>query len=203
MIFFFNGPPGSGKDYCCQNLPQETLNFKKILIEHTIEYFGVAREWFISEYNNRNVKETPEELLGGISRRDALIHVSENIYKKKYGNTYFGEKVLDQIEDGKDYVFSDCGFIDEIFPIINKIGEENAVIIQLFRDGCDFSKDSRSYIQGKTKGEFILSHKTEYQDEIKSIYPYQCSTYKIHNNASEEELIFTAKKIIKKEKNVS
>ena len=92
MILIFNGPPGSGKDLCCEYLKSkgfEHIEFKNQLYVETIKYFGVDKQWFFDGYT-RERKEIKEPLLNGMSRREAMIHVSENVLKPKYGNVYFG-----------------------------------------------------------------------------------------------------------------
>ena len=191
MLIILNGPPGSGKDVCCLYLEKKGLvhkSFKKVLIEETCKYFNVSYEWFIKSYDDRIVKETPSTHLGGMSRREALIHVSENIIKPKYGKDFFGKEVSKTLSPDKNYCFSDGGFKEEITPIINKVGADNICLVQLTRMGCDFSSDSRRYLNGNLIKEFIINKETSINKT--HVLPEKLSirTYRIHNNGGMEEL---------------
>mgnify|MGYP000610017427 CR=1 FL=1 len=75
------------------------------------------------------MKEAPEEKLGGLSRRGALIHTSEEVMKKKFGTDYYGQITAKKLNSISSYCFSDGGFKDEILPVINTIGSNNICII--------------------------------------------------------------------------
>jgi hypothetical protein len=152
MHVIFNGPPGSGKDEACHflktNYGYKHLQMKDELFIDTAEYYGVSLEWFMNGYDDRTLKEFPRDELGGISKRQALIHVSETVMKPKHGKDYYGRKTAEKMDQVSSYCFSDGGFIEEILPVINTIGQENICIVQLYRTGCSFSSDSRNYING-------------------------------------------------------
>lgn len=203
MIVIFNGPPRTGKDECCAYLIEkgfEHLSFKKVLFQETCKYFGVDINWFMDGYNDRSVKETSSSYLQGYSRRESMIHVSENVIKPKYGKDFFGNEVANTIVEGKDYCFSDGGFKEELVPIINKVGTKDLCLVQLTREGCDFSSDSRRYLNGTLINEYIIEKETPI---IKShILPenFSVRTYRIHNNGNVKELHGTIEKICRTEK---
>lgn len=149
-VVLLNGPPGSGKDFIGKILSDEfggvVRRFKEELYEHTSDYYGVSFEWFVDIASDRILKEMPCELLGGISPRDALIHVSEDIYKPKYGSGYFGKKLAESLTEGITVV-TDSGFMDEALEVIKEVSKENVILIRLHRKGCNFDNDSRSYIE--------------------------------------------------------
>ena len=104
MIVIFNGPPGAGKDEAClffQTIGYKHLSFKEELFKETFKFFGVSKEWFMNDYNNRSVKEMPVEELKidgvAVSRRDAMIYVSEEYVKPKFGNDYFGKQLSNHV----------------------------------------------------------------------------------------------------------
>lgn len=81
-----------------------------------------------------------------MSKRQALIHTSENIIKPNFGEDAFGKMFVNNLpEEGVVFV-SDGGFKEEILPIIDHIGKENLLIIRINREGYDFSNDSRNYL---------------------------------------------------------
>lgn len=203
MIVIFNGPPGSGKDEAASffaNCGFKHLSFKHVLFKETAEYFGVSYNWFMSEYNNRKVKERPESSLKGMSRREALIHVSEEVIKPVEGLDFFGRCVASEIEQDKDYSISDGGFIEELVPIINKVGADNIVLVQLTRDGCDYSSDSRRYFDGEVSKEYVLDHKTPINEKHVLPHNFPIKTYRVHNNSNLEDFHGVLQKIYEQEK---
>jgi len=190
MILIFNGPPGSGKDeaaaFFARTFNFEHVSFKKQLFLETIKHYNVDEDWFMKGYNNRSLKERKEIELGGKSRREAMIHVSEDNIKPKYGKDYFGRKVAEQIDGNKNYAISDGGFVEELKPIIDKVGIGSIVIVQLTRAGCSFSGDSRRYFNGRfDEGkEMIINFETEIEDDFILDMPADILTYRIHNNGT-------------------
>lgn len=204
MNILFNGPPSSGKDEGCEflvtNFGFKHLSFKDQLFIDTINLFGVSEEWFMSGYK-QGQKEIPEDKLDGLSRRDSLIHTSENVMKKKYGTGYYGTKTAEKLDNVSSYCFSDGGFADEIQPVINTIGRNNICIVQLFRDGCSFDRDSRNYVNGYVQDEFVIHHKSSKLNHGQPVLPVRC--YQVHNNGNVSDFHQTIRKILRKELNVS
>jgi hypothetical protein len=191
MIVIFNGPPGTGKDeaaaFFSRRFGFKHLSFKHQLFKETIKHFGVGREWFMSGYNDRARKEVKELDLKGHSRRTAMIHVSEDIIKPTKGNDYFGRMVAQEIEEGEHYAISDGGFVEELNPIIEKVGQNNIAIVQLTRQGCSFKNDSRRYFNGKftpESNEIIINYETEVENDFILDMPASIQTYRIHNNGT-------------------
>lgn len=162
VSIILNGPPGSGKDtigdmlqdalhdiiYNDRMLKQYdyervTINqFKEKLFELTMAIYSVGYETFFELYNDRKLKETPSHLFNGLSPRQAMIHVSENVIKPSFGQNYFGEAAAKILENGIN-IFTDGGFDDELIPIKEK---SFVYVIHLYRDGHTFKNDSRNYI---------------------------------------------------------
>jgi hypothetical protein len=188
MIVIFNGPPGSGKDEAASLFKEVfgfgNLSFKYQLFKETINHFEVDKAWFMEGYDDREVKEKKEFALKEMSRREAMIHVSEDIVKPKNGKDYFGRMVAEEIEDGKSYAIADGGFIEELEPIIEKLGEENIVLVQITREGHDFSTDSRRYFDGKLFKEYTIGHETPIEKSFVLDEKFDIKTYRIHNNGS-------------------
>jgi hypothetical protein len=188
MIVIFNGPPGSGKDEAASLFKEVfgfgNLSFKYQLFKETITHFEVDKAWFMEGYDDREVKEKKEFALKEMSRREAMIHVSEDIVKPKNGKDYFGRMVAEEIEDGKSYAIADGGFIEELEPIIEKLGEENIVLVQITREGHDFSTDSRRYFDGKLFKEYTIGHETPIEKSFVLDEKFNIKTYRIHNNGS-------------------
>jgi hypothetical protein len=202
MIVLFNGPPRSGKDAAADYFKDKGwkhLSFKYQLYKETARYFDVDYDWFMERYDDRSVKEVPHADLGHMSCREAMIYVSEIIVKPKRGLDYFGQQVANEIDLSKNYAISDGGFVDELIPIINKIGDNNFVLVQLTRDGCDYSTDSRRYFDGDVQQEYINSHRTEINKKYVLPHKFNVKTYRIHNNSTIESFYSVLEQIHKKE----
>lgn len=189
MIVIFNGPPASGKDEAASLYKEQfgfgNLSFKYQLFKETIAHFGVDENWFMEGYEDRDIKEKKEFALGDRSRREAMIHVSEDIIKPKNGKSFFGWKVSKEIEEGVHYAVADGGFVEELVPLIEKVGAENIVVVQITREGHDFSTDSRRYFNGNLIKEYIINHTTKIDKTfvLEQKLP-NINTYRIHNNGS-------------------
>ena len=188
MIVIFNGPPASGKDEAATVFKEKfgfgNLSFKYQLFKETISHFEVNERWFMDGYNDRAQKEKKEFALNGMSRREAMIHVSENIIKPKKGLDYFGRSVADEIFEDNHYALADGGFVEELEPIVKKVGRENVIIVQLTREGCDYSTDSRKYFNGNLIKEYTVNMSTDIDKAYVLKEEMDVSTYRIHNNGS-------------------
>lgn len=81
-----------------------------------------------------------------LSIRQAMICVSEVICKPRFGSNYFGLARANSIQEGEVIVDGSCGFVDELDPLIDKLGQENILLLRIHRNGYTFEGDSRSYI---------------------------------------------------------
>jgi hypothetical protein len=204
MIILFNGPPGSGKDAAADFFKEKGfkhLSFKYQLFKETIAFFGVDEQWFMQGYKDRSIKEKPEDWLDGMSRREAMIYVSEEITKPAFGQDFFGKLVADEIDLNKDYCVSDGGFIDEVAPVINKVGSDKFVLVQLTREGCDYSSDSRRYLDGNLFHEYVNTHTTPIEKKYVLPHKFDVKMYRIHNNGSIGTFYEVLKDIYEKEVN--
>lgn len=188
MIVIFNGPPASGKDEAADLFKEvfgfKALSFKYQLFKETMNHYGVNKEWFMEGYNDRDIKEREEFALDNLSRRQAMIHVSENVIKPVHGKDYFGQRVAEEIQEGVNYAIADGGFIEELEPVIEKVGTENVVIVQLTREGHDYSTDSRRYFNGNLIKEFTIGFETPVDKAYVLKEELNLKTYRVHNNGS-------------------
>jgi len=188
MIVLFNGPPGSGKDHAAdyyKRLGFKHLSFKFQLYNEVVKYFKVDKDWFMERYNNRAVKEVPSPLLGNMSCREAMIYVSEKVIKPKKGLDYFGNMVAREIDLSKNYAISDGGFIHELIPVLEKVGNDNFVLVQITREDHDFSSDSRRYFKGNNPHyEYVLGKRTPIDEAFVLSPGFSVKTFRIHNNST-------------------
>lgn len=82
------------------------------------------------------------------SKREWIIHVSENIFKPHCGGDYFGKAAAKLIDNQDIVIYSDSGFASEVIPVIEKVGKDNCLVVQLIREGYDSGiKDSRKLLE--------------------------------------------------------
>lgn len=165
-VIILNGPMGSGKDTIANllvemlgahNIPAVRWEFKQALWEAVADHYklgDVAIRHLKEVHDNRNLKEKPQALLGGLSTRGALIHVSENVYKPKYGKDVFGWHSAAALADlqAAEYklaIGSDGGFPEELKPVA--AGFETHVFRLMGRG--TFEGDSRRYLTYEEAGE--------------------------------------------------
>lgn len=164
MGVVLNGPPGCGKDTIANILvgkgdtdignfiPMVKHQFKDALYEHTAKHFNVDLDRFIHFASDRELKDSTSLAgLGGRTPRQALIHVSEDIFKPRFGNNYFGKveaervrELIGRMDSSTTVIYPDGGFPDEVLELDAVF--DHVLIIRLHRDGFDFSGDSRDYI---------------------------------------------------------
>lgn len=148
-VTILNGPPGCGKDtlakLICERHPALHKEFKEFLYEEVAKWLNTTSAKVRARNEDRSKKELPWIL--GRSVRQWCIHVSERVIKPKYGGAYFGMQAADNWHGYRaPIVVSDGGFVKEILPVCEMFDRTNVMVIQLHREGHDFSNDSRSYI---------------------------------------------------------
>lgn len=150
-VFLLNAPPSSGKDEVAKYLATTRglgthAEIKEKLFELTCAVYCISREDFMAIYSTE-LKEKPDSRLRGLSPRQALIKVSEEMLKPVFGKRYFGEAAALSLTEG-DTFFSDSGFYDEAEAIRDVVGKENLFIIRIHRPGYTYERfnDSRRYL---------------------------------------------------------
>ncbi|CAH9014623.1 putative ATP-binding protein [Vibrio phage 277E43-1] len=180
-VIVFNAPPRSGKEVAAKavmkcintldsNLVAHHREFKDELFKVAANALDISVEDFLRDYDSKvkdvvaskylfNVdentwwKDVPIYDVNGklYSKREWLIHVSENVVKPSFGKDAFGKMFVNSLPKEGVVAVSDGGFPEEIKPVIDHVGAENITIVRIHREGCDFSNDSRNYL---TQGMF-------------------------------------------------
>jgi len=94
----------------------------------------------------------------GVSYRQWQINFSESYMKPMYGKDIFGK--LFTLRNGIAHpyiVVSDSGFIEEFDKVVAYYGKENVLLARIIRKGCDFTGDSRTYID-PAEGHVLLNN---------------------------------------------
>jgi len=171
ICVLLNGPPGCGKDTLANLLAEHGFHhhrYKEQLYTDTANYYGVPVEEFRRWATDRILKELVHRALG-VSPREAMIHVSESVFKPRYGNAYFGHAAAQRCVQQRSglAVFSDSGFAEEVTPM--QALYDHVVVFRLHREGFTFGSDSRRYLQGYPNTYDLTLEDDRPQDAVNSI----------------------------------
>lgn len=160
-VVILNGPPESGKDAIASRLKTRHgfihLEMKTKLHELALTISGIRRTTWFKRYRDRKLREEPWDklpvsplgVLHHMSQREYMIYISEKVIKPNFGKDYFGLMALEEIKrykyQGHKFVFSDGGFQEEI-DVFFSDPSLDVKLVHLYREGCTFDNDSRSYI---------------------------------------------------------
>lgn len=155
-IVLVNGPPRSGKDTAQTYIDNSVrLKFAEPLKEGAHRLFGLDLKSYPMDAFENN-KDEPSDLFFGRTPREVYISCSENLMKPATGDEgIFGHilsrkiKLIHSFEENVNplYVITDSGFRQEAEVIVDNFGSENILLIRLHREGFDYKKDSRGYIE--------------------------------------------------------
>lgn len=151
-VIILNGPPGSGKDtiadFIAAEFNAEHLRFKTKLYAITALINNIKLDTFMRYASDKDTKDSTK-LARGLTARQLLIETSENVIKPYYGKEYFGNDVGNSILKSNKSLFaiSDGGFPEELSSMIGAgcLNYSDVVIVKLYRTGCNFDNDSRTY----------------------------------------------------------
>lgn len=147
-IILLNAGIGSGKDYAAQVIHKMTglphLEFKGRLFAIALAISGLTQQEWDALYT-RELKEVPTDKLFGLSPRQFLIKISEEVIKPNFGKQYFGD-VLGKLAYGTGAVVSDSGFNKEAEQVVDICGVDNVFVVRFMRGDCSFEGDSRNFL---------------------------------------------------------
>lgn len=147
-VLLLNGPPKSGKDtiggMLMDHIPgSETFKFSYELKRMTHRAFGFPDKPDAFEAIKDDLDQGPE---AGVSWRQAYIAMSEKFCKPLFGAGYFGKLLhyeLRSQDKASLAVVTDSGFREEAEALKEK--GHDLFLLRIYRDGCTFVGDSRSY----------------------------------------------------------
>lgn len=160
-LIVFNGPPESGKDTAAEtvrsfvqvNAPYmmpRHMKFAEPLKKAAHSLYGAFHSWdFYDSREGRDQKNVPNGDFLGLSPREAYIAMHQEYLDKMHGPKSLGfilKKRMIRENSTQLFVLSDSGFVDELEPIIDLIGQRGTMIVELHAVGCSYEGDSRNYI---------------------------------------------------------
>lgn len=156
-----NGPPSSGKDTAAKilyNILYDNQFRDADIFVHQDKLSAPIKSAFAGTMQipiEEDLSVLPYEAkkeavipLFSVSYRQWQIDFAEKFMKPLYGPDIFSKLLLQAYNNDhtNDFVVvSDCGFQHE-YDYLTK--HAKCFLIQLIRKGCDFSKDSREYVNG-------------------------------------------------------
>ncbi len=153
-----NGPPSVGKDYAARVIRQTfgrgriayldrmSMPIKRAFAGMMNLYIGP--EGIVEPWEARKEEIIP---ILGVSYRQWQIDFSER-FMKNYGLDIFARLFLERLRPLRSLspdgimVVPDCGFDLEVRTLRDVMDMHDLLLIRLFREGCDFTGDSRGYI---------------------------------------------------------
>ena len=187
-IILFNAPPRAGKDtgadYVTERLHlynPANLKLAAVLKDMTHRLYGLGN---IKFNHFEDVKDQPRAEFLGITPRDAYINVAEKLLKPVHGQTIFSEMLIKQIKALPDQtdvvVISDLGFQQEIDYFATQFDNNDLLVVQIERDGCDYSKDSRETVKvPNTVQSYILQNNStldKYYEDLEIVIDHVIKT---------------------------
>ena len=168
-VVFVNGPPRSGKDTFCKHLQAMLsvnsaakhnglipipMKFAEPIKSSVATTFNLTAQ---QAYNNFETekKDQISPRFYGKTPREVLISFSEHWLKPAFGNNIFGRLALHRMVHKATsfpaavFIFPDSGFqseFDVIYDDFHKCGNPAVYGVHMYREGCTFDGDSRSYI---------------------------------------------------------
>lgn len=149
--FFCVSPERYWEVYEDRELKEKVLDEFKVSFDwqdaeqlETVLGYSLERETVT--YRDYGYDQYQENYYWKLSIREAMIYVSEVICKPRFGKDYFGIARAKAIQESEIAVDSSTGFEEELPPLIERLGQENILLIRVHREGATFEGDSRNYI---------------------------------------------------------
>jgi len=167
-IVLVNGPPRSGKDTVGAIIVKESPRIVRCCKFATELKDRVHAAYRLFDKRTRkpivtealeSVKDHPQPFFLGKTPREIYIAFSEVFMKPLHGKDIFGRLLLGRLQYELEcegglppekrtevIVITDSGFRKEVEMLSAHFGVHNCRLIQVHRHGCDFSGDSRGYL---------------------------------------------------------
>ncbi len=155
-IIFISGPPRSGKDTVADMLKKahaSSVHREKFALPLKLAIpllYGIPSAHWHETLGSPEFKDKPCPELFNRTPREIHIALSEHYLKPLHGEQVFGQLLLRRLDHVAEWfttiTISDCGFLSEILPVVERFGAENCTHWQMYREGTSYSADSRSRV---------------------------------------------------------
>jgi hypothetical protein len=160
-VILFNGPPRCGKSTGAEAIRSfvsinarymhpSVFDFAEPLKKAAHALFDVFHRWdYYDCKEGQHLKSLASGDFLGLSPREAHIALSEDFLKPKFGPEVMGflmRKRIIRANTCKCVIIPNSGFVDELRPIVDLVGQRNILVIEVSAAGRTFEGDSRSYI---------------------------------------------------------
>lgn len=157
----FNGPPECGKDTLAEmlqdHMDQQGVSIPVVQASLSSPLRGIAYEmagWEGKRLDGPDYEEFKRTMFPqfGVTGRQLMIDASEDFLKPKYGQAVMAKLLLGKLQNPltaqhKVVLIRDSGFQCEVGPIIDAVGADNMLIVNVIRPGKTFEGDSREWVQ--------------------------------------------------------
>jgi hypothetical protein len=152
-VIGMNGPPRSGKDTLAHGLAaiiedKHEIQSQLLALSQPMRdtvYAMLGLQYSQTHYEQN--KDSSQPGLHGATIREAMIAVSEEHVKPRYGREFWNHALWNRIwPDCKVLIITDYGFQFEPEWFEGLVGAENHLTIQIHRTARTYAGDSRSYV---------------------------------------------------------
>lgn len=167
MIILMNGPPGSGKDMAATFFKKDLPNSAELKMSKPLKDAFRAMFNFGDIQSRTMLNETKDRVhnsLGGMTPREVQIELYE-FMRHHFGGDILAQAFIREVEatPANYFIVTDGGMQAEDNCVVNHFGRDNVKCIQLSRPGCNFNKDSRSYLDCDALGIDCISINNEHE----------------------------------------
>lgn len=150
VVVLVNGPPRVGKDTAAEGVLKHFLFARMLKFSDPVKN-GTHAAYGLHVGTNyfEMVKDEPQDCFFGLTPRQAYIAHSEKYMKPMHGKNVYGKIFVNRLREMWEVpliVTPDSGFVDEATPVIAELGPDHILLIRLHREGCNFERDSRGYL---------------------------------------------------------
>lgn len=160
----FNGPPRSGKDTMARMLAEYmdsriTLPVREVSLSTPLRKIAYAMVgWTGRPLEGPVYEQFKTEWFSQFDRtgRQLMIDVSESFLKPCYGQAVMADMLLGELKGFTGVaLIRDCGFQIEADHLAKLLGNRKLYVARVHRAGCDFSKDSRQWVNHHFEQDYL------------------------------------------------
>lgn len=180
-FILLNGAPGSGKDVAAKLLGAHITKHMANAVYH-VKFADVLRviaqimtPHDLSDEDDYADFKTDIVPVINVTGRQLMIDIAEGFLKKHYGKDIMAKMSAEAVSEYANpddiFIFSDCGFDLEPQHLAERFGEENVYVVNIKRDGYDYTNDSREDVTWSKSLELVNPGNLEdYNTEVGRLF---------------------------------